>query len=88
MNVEQVKQLAQQLTQKSTQIDGILTEVTKALEATSWVGPDADTFKGKWTNEGIRQLTEAKQILADASQAASRNATTQDTTSQAASGNF
>jgi hypothetical protein len=88
MNVEQVKQLAQQLNQKGTQIDQILQEVNTALQNTSWVGPDAENFKNKWTSEGVRQLNAAKQILTDASQAANRNASEQDSTSQAGSGNF
>jgi hypothetical protein len=88
MNVEQVRQLSQQLNQKASNIDQILSEVNSALQNTSWIGPDADSFKSKWQSEGVRQLTAAKQILTDASQAAARNASEQDTTSAAGSGSF
>jgi hypothetical protein len=88
MNVEQVRQLATQLNQKASGIDQILSEVNAMLQNTAWIGPDADSFKNKWQAEGVRQLTAAKDILTQASQAASRNASEQDTTSAAGSGNF
>lgn len=88
MNIEQVKTLAKQLTDKAGEIERILNEVNTSLQNTSWLGPDAESFKNKWTSEGVRQLNAAKQILTDASAAATRNAGDQDTTSQASSGNF
>jgi len=88
MNIGEVKQLAQKLNQKAEQIQQVITEVNQAVGNTSWIGPDADTFKNKWNSEGVRQLTAAKDILTHASQAANRNAETQDQTSQAQSGSF
>lgn len=88
MNPEQVRQLANQLNQKATTIDSILSEVNGVLQNTAWVGPDAESFKSRWQAEGVRQLTAAKQILTDAAGAATRNASEQDSTSSAGSGNF
>lgn len=88
MNVEQVKALGAKLDAKANQINALITEVNNALQNTSWVGPDADSFKNKWSHEGVGQLNKAKEILTHASAAAKRNAQAQDSTSQAQSGQF
>jgi hypothetical protein len=88
MNIEDVKLLARKLDEKAAEIDKIVNEVNGVLNNASWVGPDAEAFKNKWRSEGVRQCNEAKKILSDAGRAANTNASAQESTSQAGTGNF
>jgi hypothetical protein len=88
MSVDEVRNLARMLDQRGADVETMAREITAALDSAPWVGPDAEAYKEKWRNEGVRQMTEAKDILVAAGQAANQNAQAQDDTSQAATGQF
>jgi hypothetical protein len=88
MSVEEVRNLARHLEQKGTEIEAMAREITAALDSAAWVGPDAEAFKDKWRSEGVARLTQAREILSAASQAATANAAAQEQTSEAGTGTF
>lgn len=78
MDIEQVRQLANQLGQKAEQIDQIVREVTSTLGGTDWTGPDADQFRNDWQGTLSTQLRNVAQTLRDTQTRASQNAAQQE----------
>lgn len=83
LDVQQVRQLSTQLSQKAGDIDSILSTLTSALNSTQWEGPDATQFRNDWSGQHTSALRQVAQALRDASQKAAQNATAQEQTSNA-----
>ena len=81
LDVQQVRQLSTQLSQKASDIDSILTTLTGALNGTQWDGPDATQFRNDWSGQHTSALRQVAQALRDASQKAQQNAAAQEQTS-------
>jgi len=81
LDVEQVRQLSQQLNTKANDIQSILTTLTSLLSSTQWTGPDSDQFRNDWSGQHTAALKNVIAALQDASQKASSNASAQESTS-------
>lgn len=77
-DVQQVRDLSRQLTTKASDIQGVVSQLTSAVNSVNWQGPDATRFKNDWSNTHVPQLKRVISALQDASQAASRNADEQE----------
>lgn len=78
LDVEQVRQLSNQLNQQAEQIQQILSNLTGTLNSTQWTGPDSERFRNEWATthtSGLRQVISAMQ---DAAQRAQQNAAEQE----------
>ena len=73
-DVAQLKNLGNKLQAGSSEIENQKSMLTKVLDGTQWMGPDADAFKQKWSGEHMTQLTRVAESLKEASQKATRNA--------------
>lgn len=81
LDVQQVRQLSQQLNTKAGDIQSILTTLTSVLSSTQWTGPDAEQFRNDWSGQHTAALKNVITALQDASQKASSNASAQESTS-------
>lgn len=81
MDIEQVRQLANQLGQKAQTIDEVISTITNQLGSTDWKGPDADQFRNDWNTTLSTQLRNVAQALRNAQQRANKNAQEQEQTS-------
>lgn len=81
MDIEQVRQLANQLGQKAEQIDHIIQDITSRLGSTDWKGPDAEQFRNDWQGTLSSQLRNVAQTLRDTQTRATQNASAQEQTS-------
>lgn len=81
LDVQQVRQLSQQLNTKAGDIQTILTTLTSLLNSTQWTGPDAEQFRSDWSGQHTAALRNVISALQDAGQKASANASAQETTS-------
>jgi len=83
LDVEQVRSLSKQLNTQSQQVQQILTTLTTALQSVQWTGPDAENFRSEWSGQHTAALKAVIAALEDASQKASKNASDQESTSNA-----
>ncbi|GLK16523.1 MULTISPECIES: WXG100 family type VII secretion target [Herbiconiux] len=83
LDVEQVRGLSKQLNTQSQQVQQILTTLTSALQNVQWTGPDAEGFRNEWNTTHTAALKQVITALEDASQKASKNASDQESTSNA-----
>ncbi len=84
MDIDQVRQLANQMTQAAEQIEQLNSQLTSALNSTQWVGPDQQRFMSEWTSQHSPNLRNVSQGLEQAAQLANQNASQQE---QASTGN-
>lgn len=80
-DVDQVKQLANQLNSKASDIDGLISQLRSAVTNVNWQGNDAKQFKSDWQSNHEPQLKKVADALRNASQSAKRNAAEQEQTS-------
>jgi len=78
MNVEEVRQLASQMTQRSSEIRSLMNQLTSALQNTQWVGPDHDRFLNEWQSTYVAQLNQVANGLEEAANLATANANAQE----------
>ena len=81
-DVNQLKTLGTKLQAGSQEIDKQKSLLTKVLDSTQWMGPDAQKFRNEWNGEHVAALTRVSQALQQASQQANRNATEQESASR------
>ncbi|HQY98532.1 MAG TPA: WXG100 family type VII secretion target [Propionicimonas sp.] len=86
LDVQQVRQLGQQLNQKAGEIESILGSLTSALNGTQWEGPDATAFRNEWSGQHTSALKQVINALRDASTKATQNASAQENVSNNANG--
>lgn len=83
MDISQVRSLSTKLRSKADEIEGIMRELTGALDSTQWVGPDRERFKGDWDGQYCTSLRQVAEGLRTAAQTAEQNATQQEQASNA-----
>lgn len=83
LDIQQVRQLSTQLSQKATEIEGVLSTLTNLLGSTQWEGPDATAFRNEWSSTHTNSLRQVANALREASTKAAQNATAQESTSNA-----
>ena len=76
-DIDQVRQLATQLNAKAGDIEGVISQLTSAVNSVQWMGPDAERFKAEWQGQHVPQLKQVVSALQNASQNANRNASEQ-----------
>jgi uncharacterized protein YukE len=82
MEVEAVRTLARELSQKANEIEQIAGQLTSQLSGTNWVGSDATQFRNEWDSQHVRALKTVATALQTASTAATKNANDQEAASQ------
>lgn len=78
LDVQQVRQLSSQLSQKAGEIESALSTLTSALGNTQWEGPDATNFRNDWSGQHTSALRQVIQALRDAATKAQQNASAQE----------
>jgi uncharacterized protein YukE len=78
LDVQQVRQLSAQLTQKAGDIESVLSTLTSSLQNTEWTGPDATGFRNDWTGQHTAALKQVINALRDAAQKTQANAQAQE----------
>ena len=78
LDVQQVRQLSSQLSQKAGDIEGVLSTLTTTLNSTDWTGPDATGFRNDWSGQHSAALKQVINAPRDASQKANQNAQSQE----------
>lgn len=81
MNPDEVEGLGQKLKQISNEIQNMISYLNNQVMSTTWVGPDATTFKETWWPEHRTHLQNAANDLDGFGQSALNNATEQRTIS-------
>jgi len=81
MNVEDVRRLGSTLQAKAEEIRTILNQIDSQLNATTWVGPDAEQFKGQWWPEHKASLSSVAERINGFGQSALNNASEQESVS-------
>ena len=74
MDIDEVRQLSQQLQQSSSDIHNIVSQLTSKLSGTTWVGPDRQKFESDWQSHHVTALNNVSAALHDASSLATQNA--------------
>jgi len=83
MDIGQVRNLATQMRSKAEEIEGIMRQLSGALDGTQWVGPDRERFKGEWDGQCCNALRQVAETLRAAAQTADQNAGQQEQASNA-----
>ena len=78
MDVQEVRNLSNQLTSSANEIQNIIAKITSQLSSTQWVGSDAARFRDDWTGTHTSQLTTVKNALEVAANQANQNAMQQE----------
>jgi uncharacterized protein YukE len=78
MDVQAIRNLANQLNAKADEIDSIMNLLTQMLDVAVWTGPDAQNFRNDWHTTHRSQLHAVSTALRDASQRSSQNASQQE----------
>lgn len=78
MDISQVRQLGQQLTQKAEEIETIMSTLTSALQGAQWVGTDRTNFESDWNGQYCTSLRTVATGLRDAATRANANADQQE----------
>ncbi len=81
MNIEEVRSLGQRLKQESQNLQNIMSSLQGLVQNTTWVGPDAQQFKGPWWDGHRGNLQKIVQDLDGFGQSAINNATEQENVS-------
>lgn len=82
MDIQQVRNLANQLEQKAQTIDDLIRAITSQLSSTDWKGPDADKFRNDWNGTLTSQLRNVARQLRATKDRANRNAQEQENASR------
>lgn len=81
MAVEEVRRMAQMLSDAAEEITRIKEELTAGLEEVDWTGPDADRFRSQWEGEMVPALQDISQSVGELGTKADANASQQETAS-------
>ena len=77
MNVEEVNTLGRNLQHQADAIKQMVGQLEGVIHGTTWMGPDADQFKGQWWPEHKQHLLAVSEQLHGFGQSALNNATDQ-----------
>lgn len=74
MNLEEVRGLGTRLQNESENLRSLINMLNNAVQSTTWVGPDANEFKGPWWEGHRSQLMKIADDLHGFGQSALNNA--------------
>ncbi|PWH05045.1 hypothetical protein DEO23_15500 [Brachybacterium endophyticum] len=77
MDVEQVQQIAKQLSDAAEDITTIEKDLTSGLRDVDWEGPDADDFRGTWESDVVPALQQIMKAVEALGSSAAKNASEQ-----------
>lgn len=77
MNPDEVDRLGRELQRIAGEIDQMLNTLNTRVGQTTWVGPDADTFKNQWWPGHRSKLHQIREDLRGFGQSAINNASEQ-----------
>ena len=83
MDTGEVRVLAQQLHQASTDITTLVSTLTQRVKNAPWDGPDRERGVADWQSHHVTALNTVAQALSDAGTLATTNAQQQDDASNA-----
>lgn len=78
MNIQEVKNLGHRLQQQAQHLQDLVRQLEGQINGTTWVGPDATTFKNQWWPEHRQHLSQAAEGLRGFGQSALNNASAQE----------
>jgi len=78
MNIQEVQDLGNLLQRKAEEIDRLISDVESKVGSTTWVGPDAETFKNQWWPEHKTRLQQVSEGIYGFGQSALNNASEQE----------
>jgi hypothetical protein len=78
----QLKALGTKLQAGSSEIEKQKSLLTRALDSTDWMGPDADKFRQEWNGSHVSDLARVARALEEAGKQATKNASQQEEASQ------
>lgn len=78
----QLKALGTKLQAGSSEIEKQKSLLTRALDSTDWMGPDADKFRNDWQGSHVADLNRVARALEEAGKQATKNAAQQEEASQ------
>jgi hypothetical protein len=81
MNIDEVRNLGQQLKTQAQHVQQLVHQLESAVNGTSWMGPDATTFKTQWWPQHRQHLLQAAEGLDGFGQSALNNASEQESVS-------
>ncbi|MEB3052350.1 WXG100 family type VII secretion target [Mycolicibacter sp. MYC123] len=81
-DTDQVRQFAKQLDGKANDINGLISQLTSAVQAVDWKGADAQQFISDWNGTHVPGLKKVVSALNTAAAVANRNAAEQDAASK------
>lgn len=73
-----VRALAKQMDGAASDINNILSRISKQLGSTQWVGKDADQFRNEWNTTHVKSLRNAATSLINTATKARQEATQQE----------
>lgn len=74
MDVAQVRQMAQQLSEAAQQVSTWQTQLSGEVNGLDWHGDDATTFRSSWESEVVAAFQDVERLLSELSETALRNA--------------
>lgn len=77
MNPDEVERLGHTLQERASELESIVARLESLVHSTTWVGSDANEFKGPWWDGHKTQLRQIAQQLNGFGQAAKNNAAEQ-----------
>ncbi|HEY5882281.1 MAG TPA: WXG100 family type VII secretion target [Nakamurella sp.] len=83
MDPAEVRALAQQLLQASTDIAGMVTGLSQRVQDAPWAGQDRENFVNAWQQHHVAALNGVAQALGEAGNIANQNAQQQEDASNA-----
>ena len=78
MNIEEVRALGDQLQQKQSQIQQLISQIESRVNSAGWEGPDANRFKHEWWPQHRTNLQKIGEELRGFGTSALNNASEQE----------
>lgn len=73
-DIDQIRQLATQLTVRADAIEEEVSQITTGLRAVNWTSPDAENFKSEWMGTHLPRLSAAVTAMRSAATTADQDA--------------
>jgi WXG100 family type VII secretion target len=83
MDIEAVRQVAQQLQAQADEIENVITAIDQQIQTAgdNWNGTDADNFQAEWTGTNKPNLAQVATAVRELGQKADQQASEQESTS-------
>jgi uncharacterized protein YukE len=83
MDIGEVRQLAQALVAAASELNSMVSTLTKQVQSAHWVGPDRERFVGDWNSHHASALKNVAHALDEAGNRAKQDAQHQEDASNA-----